>query len=106
MKTQNMLRMFIRDEKGNPRGFAVAVRDEFGINYGYSLLNTKMDRFNKELGIKIAVSRATNKKGYLLPETPEREELVMNAFLSLEKRAKKYFKDLDDERISIQGLLS
>lgn len=101
-----MLKIFIRNEKnGQPRGIAVAVRDGNEVTYGYSLVNTRMDRFDKNLGLKIALARATSTKGYQLPVVPEREALVVTAFAKLQERSLKYFKDVPPENITVFELL-
>lgn len=90
-----MIKAYIRDEQTKqPRGVALVVRNGNEIRYGYSLLNTKMDKFSKEKGTKIALARANAVKPYLLPSVPEREQLVLEAYLYLQNRAVKYFKDV------------
>ena len=102
---QETIRTFIRDDKGQPRGIAVAIRKPEGLQYGYSLLNTRLDRFNKDLGIKIATARANSVKGYGLPLVPEREQLVIEAFVRLQERALRYFKDMNPDDITVFELL-
>ena len=97
---QNVIRTYIRDEKNNPRGVAVAVKSDTGVDYGFSLCNTRLDKWDKKLGISIALARATAKK-YHLPDVPERWEAVMDAYERLETRALKYFRDIDPELIVI-----
>lgn len=96
-----MIKTLIRDEKGQPRGLAVAIRAEDGIRYGYSLVNRRLERFNKELGIKIATARANSLKGYGLPLVPDREQLVIEAFARLQNRALRYFKDMNPDDICV-----
>lgn len=98
---QNTIRTFIRDEKGQPRGMALAIRTDEGLRYGYSLVNKRMDRFNKDLAIKIATARANSEIGYGLPVVPEREQLVIEAFARLQTRALKYFKDMNPDDIYV-----
>lgn len=99
---QTILKQYIRNPKTNqPRGVAVAVKHNNEIRYGFSLLNTKMDKFDKTVGYNIAMNRAMS-DAYSLPNTPERENMVMDAFNSLEQRALKYFKDLDPLNIKLQ----
>ena len=98
---QNMLKEYIRiEDTKQPRGVVVAIRVDDEIFYGYSLLNTKMDRFNKALGLQIATNRAMA-ESYGLPLTPEREAMVLEAFERIEKRALKYFKDLDPVKVAL-----
>lgn len=94
---KNIIKQFIRDRKNNPRGIVVAVREENGVYYGYSLCNP-IDRFDKKLGIKIAVARALS-KDYFLPICPNTQNEIENLFKNLEKRALKYFKDLPEENV-------
>jgi hypothetical protein len=103
MKTekQTVIKQYIRNAQTNqPRGVAVAIRENDEILYGFSLLNTTMDRFEKKLGIDIAIARA-KAPSYQLPKVLEREAMVLAAFESLEARALKYFKDLDPSKIKL-----
>ena len=101
MSTQTTLKEYIRiEDTKQPRGVVVAVRVDDEIFYGYSLLNIKLDRFNKALGLQIATNRALS-ESYALPNTPEREALVIEALGRIEKRALKYFKDLDPAKVSL-----
>jgi hypothetical protein len=98
---QTLLKEYIRNtETKQPRGVAIAIRHNDEILYGFSLLNTKMDKFNKTVGFNIAVNRAMS-DGYELPNTPEREAMVLTAFNRLEKRALKYFKDLNPDKVKL-----
>jgi hypothetical protein len=98
---QTILKRYIRNaETKQPRGVAVAIRFGNEVLYGFSLLNTNMDKFDRELGLKIAINRATA-KSYSLPKVPEREVMVLSAFDHLEKRALKYFKDLDPSSVKL-----
>jgi hypothetical protein len=105
METQTVLKSYIRDEKTKqPRGIAVAVKEGSKINYGFSLINPKADKWNKKIGTAIAINRATADQ-YELPGVKEREKVVLDAFEKLEARAIKYFKDLEYEDISLKGHL-
>jgi hypothetical protein len=90
---------YIRDEKNNPRGIAVAVRQGDEVFYGYSLHNP-VDKYSKTRGLQIALNRAA-KKEYDLPDTPERFDAVIERYKSLEKRALKYFKDIPNPEVNI-----
>ena len=91
---QTILKSYIREsKKSSPRGIVVAVRDGDDIRYGYSLINSRMDKWDKELGTKIAIARAKAIK-YNLPQVPERESAVLDALSHIHQRAKKYFKDI------------
>lgn len=101
MKTekQTMLKEYIRDEKTKqPRGIVVAIRENDEILYGYSLLNTRLDRFDKSLGLQIAVNRAKS-ESYTLPDTPERLKAVLDGLVRIEARSLKYFKDIDPSNV-------
>lgn len=98
---QTLLKEYIRnDETKQPRGVAIAIRQNDEILYGFSLLNTTMDKFNKTIGFNIAKNRALS-ESYELPTVPERELMVLNAFRRLEARALKYFKDLDPSKVQL-----
>lgn len=98
---QQILKEYIRNkDTKQPRGIAIAVRRNDEVTYGFSLLNTKMDRFDKTIGYNIAYNRAIS-DSYDLPNTPEREEMVLSSFERLEKRALKYFKDLSPDKIKL-----
>lgn len=104
MKTnqQTFLKEFIRDEvTGQPRGMVIAIRENDQVHYGYSLLNTKLDRYDKTLGLQIATNRALSPEGFKLPDTAEREQLVVDALARIQDRALKYFKDLDPGKVKI-----
>lgn len=98
---QTVIKRYIRNsETKQPRGVAIAVRKNDEVFYGYSLLNTTMDRFDKELGFNIAMNRAMSDE-YQLPKVLDRETMVLDAFNHLEKRALKYFKDLDPSKVKL-----
>jgi hypothetical protein len=102
---QTIIRHYIRDkETKQPRGVAVAVKNEGKIDYGFSLCNTRLDKWDKKHGEKIAVARALA-PSYKLPGVKEREEAVLEAFENLEKRCIKYFKDLPYEDVALKGHL-
>jgi hypothetical protein len=99
---QTLLKEYIRDPKTNqPRGIVVALRENDEILYGYSLLNTKLDRFDKALGLQIAVNRAKS-ESYVLPNTPERLTFVIDALVRIEARSLKYFKDIDPSNVKFE----
>ena len=98
---ETTIRRYIRKPGTNePRGVVVAVRCGDEICYGYSLLNTSSDKFNKKRGVEIAKYRALS-KGYKLPDLPDRETMVTDAFKHLQNRAIKYFKDIDRDKIEM-----
>ena len=98
---QTMIREYIRNEHGQPRGIVVAIRVGNEVFYGYSLLNVKMDRYNKNVGLTIAANRAFTGE-FFLPETPERQDMVIAALKHLQTRAVRYFKDVDPKNIIIE----
>jgi hypothetical protein len=102
MQQQHILKTYIRGNNNQPRGIAVVVRDNEELKYGFSLCNTRLDRWDKKLGTSIALARATAPM-YQLPEVQERESLVLDAFIRLEQRAKKYFKDLSPDAIKLSN---
>jgi hypothetical protein len=99
---KNIIKTIIRDENKQPRGIAVAVKNNNKIDYGFSLINPKADRWNKALGTEIAVYRALA-DSYQLPAVKEREKAVLDAFEKLEVLSIKYFKDMDYEDIALRG---
>jgi hypothetical protein len=92
----NILKNYIRDQRNNPVGVVVVVKENKNYRFGYSLCSPQ-DRFDKETGTKIAVYRAKAKElgpdQALVPLVPDRREVVLNGYLNLEKRASKYFKN-------------
>lgn len=97
MDNKNIIKVFIRDRKNNPRGIAVAVKHENEIRYGYSLCNP-VDRFDKKIGLKIAIARALS-DSYFMPICENTENEIERHFQHLEYRALKYFKDLSKTNI-------
>lgn len=98
METQ--LIKYIRNADYSPRGVAVAIRNGQEVSYGYSLHNP-IDKWDKKLGIKKAIARANAEYGYSLPQVDERHEAVVKAFKDLEKRALRYFKDIDSNDVKL-----
>jgi len=99
---QTFLKEYIRNPLNKqPRGIVVAIRENDQVLYGYSLLNTKLDRFDKTLGLQIATNRAHAAEGFQLPETAEREQLVLDGLARIQARALKYFKDLDPSKVKL-----
>jgi hypothetical protein len=96
---QNIIKQYIRDEKNNPRGVTVAVRENNEVFYGFALYNPE-DKYDKDRGLKIALARATA-PAYQLPNVPDRLESVLKAYDDLEARALKYFKDLTYDQVAL-----
>jgi hypothetical protein len=96
---QTVIKEYIRDEKTRqPRGVVIAVRNGDEVRYGFSLLNTVYDRFNKADGLKIAMARAMA-DSYQLPKVPERRVIVLDALTRIQDRAIRYFKDVNPDNI-------
>jgi hypothetical protein len=85
-----MLINYIRNENRRPRGVVVAFKEDEQIKFGFSLHNP-IDKWDRELGIKIAVARA-NAKDFQLPDVGERREKVSEGLEQMKIRASKYFK--------------
>lgn len=93
---ENIIRRYIRDPETNqPRGLAIIRKDEEtkSVHYGFSLCNTRFDKWCPKKAFKIAVARSYAPV-YKLPQVPDRETAVLDAFEDLSKRAIKYFKDI------------
>ena len=103
---ETVLKRYIRNPKTNaPIGVAVAVKGDNQVYYGFSLLNTLRDKWDKKMGLAIALARSSATQ-YKLPDVPERTSLVLDAYAQLEERATKYFQDIDPANIAIKKSLS
>lgn len=89
----NELIQYIRDKNKAPFGVVVAQQRDGVVYYGYSLRNKK-DKWDREIGVKIALARA-NAPSYILPKTTKLQSVVLDALSGLSKRAAKYFKDAE-----------
>jgi hypothetical protein len=98
---QTMIKEYIRDDKYNPRGVVVAVKENNQVYYGYSLCNPR-DKYDKETAMKIAINRALCEKGFNLPKVPATRQLIFDKFRSVEARALNYFKDIPQENVKIE----
>lgn len=74
----NYIYSYVRDEKRNKRGIVVALDYQGEIRIGYSLLH-KNDKWNKDLGINIALSRAMLGKTIVPERTRQRIEFIINS---------------------------
>ena len=81
-----MLIKYIRKGKRQKKGVLVAVPVDGQVRLGWSLCH-KRDKFNKEFGKKIAISRALCGKQVKMPPSLKDE---MNMFVI---RASRYYKD-------------
>lgn len=97
MKTETVIKEYIRNEANVPTGVVVCVRKGNTVSYGYSLCSPA-DRFNKRLAETIAVQRSRSGT-LLLPDAEDRNMKVLNAYNRLANRAKRYFKDLPVEAV-------
>jgi len=86
---KNILVSYLRDNKGNPHGVISDLKREDGtIGFNYSFCR-KSDRFQKEIGLKIAMGRA------IVNSTCEFEYCPHEVFKKIDnfvKRSAKYFK--------------
>jgi len=98
---ETTIKRYIRNENKEPRGVVVATRFGNEVKYGYSLCNTTADKFDKTKGVEIAIRRAISDKGYKMPQVPERDRAVSEALAHIEKRAIKYFKDLNIQDVAL-----
>lgn len=85
-----MLINYIRNEDRRPRGIVVSFKEDNQIKFGFSLHNP-VDKWDRDLGIKIAVARA-NAKEFQLPDVDDRNKAVSEALEHMKIRASKYFK--------------
>ena len=79
-----------RDKKGNPRGVLVAVKigDRGDFNIGYAQCR-KEDKFSKNMGLKIALGRATFDTYRSLNNIPHNIRKMLPSFI---KRCERYYK--------------
>jgi len=86
----NTLHVYVRDRKNNPIGIVLALRHEDNTySLGWSYAKRKHDKFDKEIGLSIAMGRA------LCPR-PCRSKVpyeVNKLIPQMEDRAKRYFKN-------------
>lgn len=84
---------YIRTNKGQPRGVLIAYRGEDDKVYiGYSLCNTKSDKFNKQIGIRKAVERAVSDDSFNDEWVDKLPHTVVKPLLDMADRAEAYFK--------------
>lgn len=87
---------YLRDKKRNPRGVIVAVKLPNGdVSVHYSYCNNKLDKFNKNTALKIAVGRAlTNASGGVPPRH------VVNEIDQFNERISRYYNILKEDLIT------
>jgi hypothetical protein len=78
---------YVRSESGQAVGAVVAVCQDGEIRTGWSKCNMKMDRFDKDMAIKIATGRAVAGRNKVRPHSA-----VVNDLPLIAQRAQKYFK--------------
>lgn len=86
---KNILVSYLRDNKSNPRGVLVALKRQdgtIGINYSFC---RKSDRFQKEIGLKIAMGRAIVNNDNSFQYCPHEVFKRISEFV---KRSSKYYK--------------
>jgi hypothetical protein len=87
-----ILKQYVRDKKGNPKGLVLAVisdnPDAKVVRLGWSLCS-KRDRFDKGIAENIAVGRAYEGTAALIPHAVERE------FSYFHKRLSRFLKNED-----------
>jgi hypothetical protein len=89
MNHHNVLVSYLRDEHRNPYGVVVAFKEGDVIRTGIALCNTKVDNWNKYVGLDLAIQRAL--AGIQLESYPP-GDYVFRAITKMETRAEKYFK--------------
>lgn len=91
---------YVRTKKGQPKGTMVAYRgDDNKIYVGYSLCNSKVDKFDRQIGMRKAVERALTQDKYddvtlknFVDKIPQSVVKPLDAFL---ERAERFFKSED-----------
>lgn len=88
LKPGNSLIQYIRRKNGQPRGVVVAYKGEDNLIYvGYSLCNTRVDKFDKQIGINKAVTRAASS---IISESLPHS--IRKDVENMEDRASRFFK--------------
>jgi hypothetical protein len=86
----NMFHTYVRDRKNNPVGIVLALRHEDNTySLGWSYVKKAHDKFNKELGLSIAMGRAVCAH----PCKSQVPHKVKELLPQMEDRAKRYFKN-------------
>lgn len=90
LEDKSILLQYLRNKKGNIRGVIVAVKEDGDVVFGHALHNPR-DRFDKYLGIEIAVGRAIRwNEGRVSIPSELSPELEM-AYARLSDRANRYW---------------
>lgn len=86
----NVIIKYVRDKKFKVIGVMIAAKDGNQIHYGWSKLHTQKDRWNRKIGLKLAIDRwhrATD------GASPDRMPISFNeSFEYFRDRAHRYFK--------------
>ena len=90
---QDKLVNYIRDINHKPYGVVVGTKDSNGdLCVGWSLQNPK-DKWDRKLGIKIALARATCEDDYALPLSHAKKTAVTWGLLAMWERMNRYYKN-------------
>jgi len=80
---------YVRKNNGEPYGVLVALKGEEGYHVGYSMCR-KGDRFEKRMGLQIAIGRANfDTESHSLDNVPRDLKKVLPSFIN---RCKRYYK--------------
>ena len=89
---------YVRSKKGQARGVVVAFRNPRSgeVSIGWSLCNTKAEKFDKTIGLNKAIARSTPLTYWTsMTGTSETENVphtVQNVYNRVGERARKFFK--------------
>lgn len=83
-----ILKQYVRDKKGNPRGLVLAVVEPGPnlVKLGWSFCNTKKDKFDRKLAETIALGRTETGTGHSTPLAVKKE------FAYFQKRLLRFLK--------------
>jgi len=91
------IRTYSRDNKGRPTGILIATkstRPDLKYAIGWAKCNTKLDKFDKPLAVKIAIGRLTDHEdhgvSFAVDGMPHAIRALLPAFVD---RCNRYFKE-------------
>ena len=97
MTPMNDIRTYTRDAKGRPTGILIATkstRPDMKYALGWAKCNTKLDKFDKPLAVKIAIGRLTDHEDHGVPFATEGMPHAIRALLpAFVDRCNRYFKE-------------